>query len=352
MSDWVRGRKGGAVSAAVYAMLAVCRAKAHQLRQSHLAAAAGNDLKAAALKARAARGLSGKARLELARQKQATRAARTQSVPQPPKPSPDQWKLQQQSAKGRKAFKTENAHAGKTGTMFDMKRGDLPGQTSLMDRVGTVDTRLHHPTTPPAPPKPKAPRASTPKTTINVHEVRAEAKRLHDTAHRPETTIESINAFDAKLAKLPKAEMVGVAQSLGMVEMQSKSGAQIRREVIDRIRSIKQMQMRVAISDRPRPEQPRQPTSPKPPAAAPMPHGSAVNHVRDVYNRAHTLEPAHIDREIGKLATMTTPQLKAVQKEVLGVNLGSSKSQILDTIRKHIHDARQSRDRVSRIMNY
>jgi hypothetical protein len=73
MSEWVRGRKSGVVSAAVYAMLGKCRAQAHQLRQSQIAAAAGKGLKADALKARAARGLTGKERLELAKQKRAAR---------------------------------------------------------------------------------------------------------------------------------------------------------------------------------------------------------------------------------------------------------------------------------------
>jgi hypothetical protein len=181
MSAWVRGRKTGIVSAAVYAMLGKCRAMARMLRSSEHQAAAGNPLKAQAMAARAKRGVTAQGRAELARQKiqdrhikqrqaanaafvrgtPAQRAARAAEMradrwrrdrgaarpatvaaaPAAPAPPAAEFKLREESVKGKKTFKPVNEFAGKTGTMFDMKRGDLKGQTSLMDRVGTVDTR-------------------------------------------------------------------------------------------------------------------------------------------------------------------------------------------------------------------
>lgn len=46
--------------------------------------------------------------------------------------------------KASTAPKIENLGKGRTPFMFDMKRGDKPGQLSIMDKVGTVDTRPLH----------------------------------------------------------------------------------------------------------------------------------------------------------------------------------------------------------------
>lgn len=60
-------------------------------------------------------------------------AART--IPRESKNEPSGgFTLRQESASGRKPFKTENTGAGRTGRLFDMKKGDLPGQSSIMDR--------------------------------------------------------------------------------------------------------------------------------------------------------------------------------------------------------------------------
>jgi hypothetical protein len=151
MSAWVRGRKTGIVAAAVYAMLGKCRAMAHQLRQGQLAGAAGKPLKAQAMQARAKRGLPANARARLAKQKAAERVAKRTKPEAAAAPTQPGWNLKQESAAGRRAFRPENAGAGKTGTMFDMKRGDLKGQVTLMDRFGTVHTHHSPPATEPEP---------------------------------------------------------------------------------------------------------------------------------------------------------------------------------------------------------
>jgi hypothetical protein len=50
------------------------------------------------------------------------------------------FSLKQESAVGKKAFGVSDLGRGKTGTMFDMKKGDLPGQTSLLERVGSSES--------------------------------------------------------------------------------------------------------------------------------------------------------------------------------------------------------------------
>lgn len=51
----------------------------------------------------------------------------------------EKFSLSQRSATGSKA--AENTGRGTTKFMFDMKRGDKPGQTSLLDKVETVETK-------------------------------------------------------------------------------------------------------------------------------------------------------------------------------------------------------------------
>lgn len=75
MSSWVRGRKTGGVAAAVFKVLAMCRAKARAMGLSRSHAIAGNVAKGQVWAKRAERGLSGKGRLEEAKRLQAQRAA-------------------------------------------------------------------------------------------------------------------------------------------------------------------------------------------------------------------------------------------------------------------------------------
>jgi hypothetical protein len=340
MSEWVRGRKSGAVSAAVYAMLAKCRAMAHMRKQAQNQTAAGNDLKAATLNARAARGLSGKARLEKAMQLRSERRAKAEK----PTPSGDGFNLKRESTAGKKTFKPTNEGAGRTGTMFDMKRGDLPGQTSLMDRFGTVHT--HKPAEPkpapvPAPAKAAKPPAKPPVPKADVAAIRAEVKQLHDRAGHASTTIEAIDALKPKLAAMTKADLVSVSSAVGMVEMGSKSRQAIADQIVDRIRSIKQSQLRVGLVDRPK-------------GATTSGEGKAAagHHLRDVMSRAHEMDAGHIDREVDRLATLSTRDLKAVQKDFLGANLGNSRAEMLGHIKKQIHDNRRSSLRTKQILEY
>jgi hypothetical protein len=83
MSEWVRGRRTGAVAAWVFHTLAMCRAKARALSMSASHAIAGNVAKSQAWAKRAARGLSGAARLREAQRLKGERAVRAKT----PKPS-------------------------------------------------------------------------------------------------------------------------------------------------------------------------------------------------------------------------------------------------------------------------
>lgn len=80
---------------------------------------------------------------------QALRNQRSASRPAPaPSPAPAADRpFALASSPGRSAGgkRFENEGAGRTGVMFDMKRGDLPGQTSLLDRVGTITMKADGP---------------------------------------------------------------------------------------------------------------------------------------------------------------------------------------------------------------
>jgi hypothetical protein len=133
MSEWVRGRRTGAVASWVFHTLAMCRVKARGLSLSRSHAAAGNVAKSQVHAKRAERGLSGVARKAKAKELRAARKA-----PKPPK-EPG-FALKRESVQGKKTFRPENTGAGRTPYMLDMKKGDLPGQTSLLERVASVPT--------------------------------------------------------------------------------------------------------------------------------------------------------------------------------------------------------------------
>jgi hypothetical protein len=167
MSLWVRGRKTGAVAAAVFQMLAKCRAMARGRKLSRDHDLAGNTAKSQVWARRAERGLSGKARLDLAAKLRADRTSKANSKgavgtpiaakeapgrppiedlpatvrgPRAEKPQePGGFSLARQSAHAKKAT-TFGDTGGATGTMFDMKRGDKPGQTSIFDKVKAEHT--------------------------------------------------------------------------------------------------------------------------------------------------------------------------------------------------------------------
>lgn len=126
MSDWVRNRKGGTVPEGTYSILAKCRAQSRQNKQATAKQAAG--------KLAAGRGTW--QRTERAKELLAARAQKRTAT----SPKSSGFSLKQDSAAGRKATTFENRGPGRTGMMFDMKRGDLPGQTSIFDKVKAVGT--------------------------------------------------------------------------------------------------------------------------------------------------------------------------------------------------------------------
>lgn len=79
---------------------------------------------------------SGRNTPERARRAAELRASRRRPAAKPT----EGFRLKQESTVGKKAFQTEDAGRGKTGFMFDMKKGDKLGQTSLLDRVGTAQS--------------------------------------------------------------------------------------------------------------------------------------------------------------------------------------------------------------------
>lgn len=79
--------------------------------------------------------------LEARRRMRAERhAAGARKAAEAPAPKEGGFSLKQESAIGKKAFRTEDTGRGRTGTLFDMKKGDLPGQTSLLERVGSRES--------------------------------------------------------------------------------------------------------------------------------------------------------------------------------------------------------------------
>lgn len=80
--------------------------------------------------------------------------------------------------------------------------------------------------------------------------VAAEAKHLHDNAHLPSTSFESIQGLRSKLGGLSKTAVAGVAHSIGMVGMASRSKSKIIHEIVGRIERIKQGHIRTNIAGR------------------------------------------------------------------------------------------------------
>lgn len=138
MSMWQRARhSGAAVAAGVFHILAQCRAKARAMGMSQAFHAQGNALQGQVYAKRAERGLSGAARSRMAQQLRAERAAKRSPAASTEIP----FSLARQSAYGRKSSGGFVSSGGRTGTMFDVgRRGEARGQTSLLERVGHVET--------------------------------------------------------------------------------------------------------------------------------------------------------------------------------------------------------------------
>lgn len=154
MSAKVNARLGNPISMALdvaNAILGRCRSMAHRLKQAGHQRSAGNELRAQhqeaivrkggaiTAKERAAKATELRSQLAARRQARTARKGGDQSKPAAIGEKPgERFSLLQRSATGSKA--PENTGKGRTPFMFDMKRGDKPGQMSLMDKVGTVHT--------------------------------------------------------------------------------------------------------------------------------------------------------------------------------------------------------------------
>ena len=145
MSIWKRE----GMSPAIAKTLAHCRQLAKGHREADLHRLGGREARAQALEHRIKSGtpLARQERHEVAQgvQQQRRAAAARRLEKSRPKPAPEPkpsggFSLRQESAHGRKKTNYEATGAGKTGFMFDMKKGDIKGQTTLMDKFGTVET--------------------------------------------------------------------------------------------------------------------------------------------------------------------------------------------------------------------
>ena len=92
--------------------------------------------------------------------------------------------------------------------------------------------------------------------------------------------------------------------------------------------------------------------APRAPKAPKLTPADALAKLRDLQERALSLEPTEIDRQVQTLAPLTLKELQEVQKGFLGVNLGKKKDEVLNSLLKKIVDARASRDRVAGILAY
>ena len=98
--------------------------------------------------------------------------------------------------------------------------------------------------------KPPTPRAPKPPK-IGLDELRAEVKRVYETAGSAEVTFELIDGLRPKLDKLTKGDLVIVAEEVGLVGMSKKTKGVILDAILERIRSIKNSAVRTSIIDRP-----------------------------------------------------------------------------------------------------
>jgi hypothetical protein len=101
----------------------------------------------------------------------------------------------------------------------------------------------------PSKPTSRAKASAQPKPELAA--LRSEVLHLHGSASSPGVDMQSIEALGPKLGALGKADLVAVAEAIGLVGMKSKTIPQISTAIVSRIRSIKQSSIRTAISDRP-----------------------------------------------------------------------------------------------------
>ena len=305
----------------------------------------------------------------------ALRAQRSARRAPAPAPAAGGFKLAQSSAIGRKSFRPENAGAGRTSTMFDMKKGDLPGQVSLMDRVGSVHT--HEGTKPaPAPARKPFEPATTPESrafaaAVNDATTKAKHRPEFDTLRRHKALI--VDVYH-EFAKTP----AGKGMSLDQFKQKLAANRHLGGYHVGRIDMVQawphepQMQSETQLMGEKyggptahyilRPGMERHTgTAPNPVAEPPVKAAAAkpakltptdaMAKLKDIQKRSGGMEPRDIASEVKQLSQLSVNELKGVQKQFLGANLGKSKEEMLGQLEKRIQDFRASNDRVDEIRN-
>jgi hypothetical protein len=361
MSAWVRGRKTGMVSAAVYAMLGVCRAKAHQLRQGQLAAAAGNPLKAQALTARAQRGMSGKARQAKADQLRAQRKSKITSSPAGMTSKPNPIKSQVTAARQARglvnpAERSKHAQA-RAEERADRNRGRAATAKAL---AGPSEReRTWHPI---SGVEIKGEPGNAPHARISLARFTAERKAKAQAL--------MIARMPARIppksspAKAPsRAEVNRAVRSAG------RSSSDDRNEEVNRVLgSVKRQpapwqvaagkvnRTVKAAEKAPKGSAPKvEPAKP----AVPTAKGGAGGHEHVVAKLRHIQEHAALDsNQINEhvaalgLHKMSAGELSAVQKDFLGAAVGSGKARKIESIKIALSNYARSKQRAESIRSY
>jgi len=78
----------------------------------------------------------------------------------------------------------------------------------------------------------------------------------------------------------------------------------------------------------------------------------AVDKLRQLQQRARSMEPAAIEAEVMTLKPLTVTDLKKVQTEFLGGVVGKKKDELLAALVKKIEDVRASHDRSAEILSF
>lgn len=145
MSAKVNARLGNPISMALDVankVLGRCRSAARRLKQGALHRSAGNEAKAQHQEhiARSGGPVTAKERAAKAREIMAQRAASEAPATIGGEKPGERFSLLQRSATSNVKAAVDRGK-GRTPFMFDMKRGDLPGQTSILDRAAILDTK-------------------------------------------------------------------------------------------------------------------------------------------------------------------------------------------------------------------
>lgn len=99
-----------------------------------------------------------------------------------------------------------------------------------------------------------------------------------------------------------------------------------------------------------KPSRSRSSSTPKPTKPPKKTTAEIVTLLRELQSRSGDIDPSQIKAEVDALGDVTVAQFKEVQKDFLGVVIGSTKPQFLNALLKRINDHRASRDRVDGIL--